>query len=336
MNAPAASPPRKSPLGTVLRAVAALALLAVVFTRVPLADLRDRFAHIRLTDAALMIGVAVVQWTVGVTRWWRLFPRLAERPSFRAIYGDLLVGALFNTFLPTNVGGDVIRAYRASRRLTNGYHAWSSALFERLVGLLTLAIAGAMAAVFLIGDALPARARIVVVVMTFVIAAMLLLASTPLRLLVRILEKRLSSAVVSDLRGVVADLEGPLATAPARLETFAWSFLGYSIGLGYVMLAAHALGASGHGYAVLVGIPIISVLSLAPVSLGGHGLREGLFVVVLGMLAVPRDVALGLALLALAYNVFFALLGGVVALVEPTPPAKPPTEPPTPEAAPAR
>ncbi|MDB4945568.1 MAG: hypothetical protein JWP97_5102 [Labilithrix sp.] len=318
-----AGPARKSGWGVALRAVAALALLVVVFTRVPLRDLGARFASMHATDVLLMIGVALVQWTIATTRWWRLLARLRDPAPLRAIYGDLLVGALFNTFLPTNVGGDVVRALRASRRIEHGYHAWSSSLFERLVGMLTLAIAGSTAAVFVIGDVLPPRVRIVAVVIAIAIALGLLFVAAPLRLLVRVLEKRLSAAVVSDLRGVVSDLEGPLATAGARIETFAWSLAGFLVGLVLMSIAARSMNAPGHGLAILVGIPIISVLSLAPVSLGGHGLREGLFVVILGMLGVPKDVALGLALVALAYNVLFALLGGIVALVDPTPASAP-------------
>jgi uncharacterized membrane protein YbhN (UPF0104 family) len=322
--APGTPPPKRgSRWGTALRALAGVGILAVVFTRVPLAALRDRFAQMRLTDVALLVMFAVLQLSTGAMRWWRLLARLGERPAFGAVCRDLLVGALFNTFLPTSFGGDVIRGIRMGRRLSAAHHAWSSSLFERLVGLLTLAIAGAVGVLFAVGDALPPRLRIVVVVMALGLAVAFFFVATPLRLLVRVLEKRLPASFIDDVRGVVTDLEGPLARPAARLETFAWSTAGFVFNIVYVVIGARALGAPQHAVAVLVGLPIVSVLSLAPVSLGGHGLREGLFVVVLGVLGVPKDVALGLALLALAYNVFFALLGAPTALLDPTPPVQP-------------
>lgn len=305
-----------------LRAAAGAAILVVVFTRVPLGDLTGRLAHIRLVDLAMLVLLAVLQMSTGAGRWYRLLGRLGEQPSISAVWRDLLVGALFNTFLPTSFGGDVVRAVRMSRRLRAGYHAWSSSVFERLVGMLTLAIAGAVGVLFVIGDVLPSRQRGIVVGMAVAFALALFFVSAPLRLLVRVLERRLPTMFIANVRGVVADLEGPLASAPTRLETFTWSAMGFGLNIAYAVTAARALGAPGHETAIFVGLPIVSVLSLAPVSLGGHGLREGLFVVVLGLLGVPKDVALGLALLALAYNVFFALLGGIVAFVEPTPPIK--------------
>jgi len=326
-------PPRRgflsSPAGKIVRALAGAAVLVLVVRKVPLHDLGERIAHVRAIDAVVLVVLALLQFSTGAVRWWRLFRRLDERPSFGAVYRDLLVGALFNTFLPTNVGGDVIRALRASRRIQEGHRAWSSSLFERLVGMLTLAMVGAVAAVFAVGEALPVRARIVVVAVTLVLGLGFFFIATPLRILVGFLEKRLPSAFIADVRGVIADLEGPLATTPARIETFAWSVVGFFLGIALTSFGATALGAPGQTLAILVGIPIISVLALAPISIGGHGLREGLFVVVLGALGIPRDVALGLALLALTTYIVFALAGGIVLLFEPTTAGAPPRREPS-------
>lgn len=313
--------PKRSPrVGTLLRAVFGVLIVVIVLTRVPLRDLGERVAHVTLADAVLLVGLAVLHMLISTLRWWRLLLRLDERPAFAALFRDILVGALFNTFLPTSFGGDVIRAIRTSRRLNEGHRAWSSSVFERLIGMLTLALIGAIGVLVEVGDSLPSSYRNIIVGMAILFAISMFFISAPLRALVHVLEKRLPAAFIANVRGVVADLEGPLATSPARIETFAWSVLAFAVNIAYVVAGAWALGASQYTVAVIVGLPIISVLSLAPVSLGGHGLREGLFVVVLGLLGVPKDVALGLALIALAYNIFFALLGGLVALVEPTPP----------------
>jgi uncharacterized membrane protein YbhN (UPF0104 family) len=311
--------PAKRLLGTLVRAAAGIAILVLVLTRVPLADLKARLAHFRAVDAALLVVLAVLQMSTGAMRWWRLLSRLGDRVKIAAVWRDLLVGALFNTFLPTSFGGDVIRGIRMSKRLEVGHRAWSTSVFERLVGLLTLAVIGALGVLFAVGDALPPRPRIIVVVVAALLALSFFFVSAPLRVLVRVLEKRLPASFIDDVRGVIADLEGPLASVGVRVETFAWSFAGFALNIVYVAIGARALGAPEHLLAVIVGLPIVGVLSLAPISLGGHGLREGLFVLVLGFLGVPRDVALGLALLALGYNVMFALAGGVVMLVEPTP-----------------
>lgn len=313
----------KGRAGVVVRAIAGLAVLVLVLTRVSLRDLGERLGNIQPRDALFLAALGVVQVELGVIRWWRLFARVREHVRLLAITRDVLVGMLFNTFLPTSFGGDVIRAIRAGRRVKEGYHAWSTSLFERLVGMLSQAIIGALGALLALGHALTTAQKTVIVLAMLVLALAMFFASTPLRLLVRVLEKRLPQRFIANVQGVVDDLEGPLATPGARVETLGWSILQFCFNLGFAIFGARALGAPGHAVALVVGVPVIGVLAMAPVSLGGHGLREGLFVVVLGMLGVPKDVALGIAVLALAYNVFFAVAGGVVALVEPTPPVRP-------------
>lgn len=313
----------KGRAGVVVRAIAGLAVLVLVLTRVSLRDLGERLGNIQPRDALFLAAIGIVQVELGVIRWWRLFARVREHVRLLAITRDVLVGMLFNTFLPTSFGGDVIRAIRAGRRVKESYHAWSTSLFERLVGMLSQAIIGALGALLALGHALTTAQKTVIVLAMLVLALAMFFASTPLRLLVRVLEKRLPQRFIVNVQGVVDDLEGPLATPGARVETLGWSILQFCFNLGFAIFGARALGAPGHAVALVVGVPVIGVLAMAPVSLGGHGLREGLFVVVLGMLGVPKDVALGIAVLALAYNVFFAVAGGVVALVEPTPPVRP-------------
>ena len=61
-------------------------------------------------------------------------------------------------------------------------------------------------------------------------------------------------------------------------------------------------------------MPLVFVLSMVPLTLGGHGLREGLFVAILGGLGVPAGVALGLAAGFLAASVLVAALAAAEAL----------------------
>jgi hypothetical protein len=140
-------------------------------------------------------------------------------------------------------------------------------------------------------------------------------ASAPFRVLEKLLEKRLPDAAVRDLRGIVADLAGPLAGTGPRVEALAWSFAYQALGIAFVVAGARALGAPGHETAIVVGVPLVHVLSMIPVTLGGHGLREGLFVGVLGELGVASDVALGLAAQWLASSVLFAIAGAIVNVV---------------------
>lgn len=297
------------------KALATVAVLALVLRKVPLRDLALRMRALSVGDLGALVALTVLQVTVGVLRWQRLLRRLGERVAFFPLYGDVLVGLMYNMFLPTTVGGDVVRALRCRKRVEHGHAAWSSSLFERIAGLLAMALSGAVAAgVGLGSDArIPSVIRLLAGGLALALLVAFFFAAAPFRILVGRLERSLPS-VADDVRGIAADLSGPLATRGARVEALAWSLLYQALGIAFVIVGARALGAPGHALAIVVGVPIVHVLSMVPVTIGGLGLREGLFVAILGPLGVAPDVALGLAAQWLASSVGFAVVGAGVAL----------------------
>jgi hypothetical protein len=301
---------------TLAKGVAAIAVLAAVLSRVSLRDLGQRMLHLQALDVALLVVITLAQVGVGVVRWWRLLRRLGEHVAWSALFADTVVGLMYSMFLPTTVGGDVVRAWRAARRCEKPHHAWSSSIFERIAGLLALASGGAFAAIFAVGTLVhvPPVLRWLALGVAAALLVTFLAASAPLRLLERLLASRLPVAVARDVRGVADDLAGPLASAGARLEALAWSVAYQVLGILFVIEGARALGDPGHAWAIVLGIPLIHVLSMIPITLGGFGLREGLFVGVLGELGIASDVALGLAAQWLASSVAFAILGAVVSV----------------------
>jgi uncharacterized membrane protein YbhN (UPF0104 family) len=313
----------KSRVTTVLKAVVTVAILALVLRKVPLHDLGARLGRLRASDVAVLLVLTALQVTVGVWRWRRLLVRLGERVPFFSLYGDALVGLTYNMFLPTTVGGDVMRALRARKRVERTHRAWSTSLYERIAGLLAMAASGALAALVGVGAQVPGTIRVVAGVLTVALLVVFFAAAAPFRLLLRILERRLPSAlgVADDVRGIVDDLEGPLSRSAARVETLAWSLLYQALGVAFVIAGARGLGAPGHELAIVVGVPLVHVLSMLPITIGGLGLREGLFVAILGRLGVESDVALGLAAQWLASSLMFAIAGAIVAIADPSPKA---------------
>ena len=211
-----------------LKAIATLVILALVLRKVPFSDLSARLAHLGAFDLTLLTALTVVQVTVGVVRWHRLLVRLGERVSFLGLYGDVLVGLTYNMFLPTTVGGDVVRAMRCRARVTQGHRAWSTSLFERIAGLLAMAASGAIAATLGASMLIPTSIRVVATALTLALVAVFFGAAAPFRLVVRFFEGRARRALPegelapqTEMRGIVADLEGPLATTAARLEASA-------------------------------------------------------------------------------------------------------------------
>ena len=64
--------------------------------------------------------------------------------------------------------------------------------------------------------------------------------------------------------------------------------------------------------ALLVIVPIIFCISALPITPNGLGVRENLFVLMLGVIAVPGTAALSFSLLASAEGLLWSMIGGLV------------------------
>jgi uncharacterized membrane protein YbhN (UPF0104 family) len=228
---------------------------------------------------------------------------------------DTLVSSTYNMLLPTNVGGDVIRAMRCAKRIDRGHHAWSSVLFERLVGLVALALI-AVPGLYMA----PVHSHLLSWTITGVVVismVVLIVAPKPFRWASKLLTSRAPvMAAVGD--AMATDLSGPLARLDARVEMLLWSALYQIVGLGVLVVVVIDWGQAGSSWAILGAVPLALILTLLPVSIAGLGVRESLFVVLLGQYGIEAPRALALALVWLGCALLVAVSGALVMLAEST------------------
>jgi uncharacterized membrane protein YbhN (UPF0104 family) len=239
---------------------------------------------------------------------------LGVKVSLSSLFADTLVGTTYNLILPTSVGGDVARAVRCGRRIEVADRAWASVAFERVMGLLSLVL---VSCVGLLGTFSKDQLQILIAagVMAVCLAAGLAFAPTPLRLAARV--GRLGTKRLGDsLERLAQAFAGPLARPAARLETFAWSLAYQLVALTILLVAGLGWAEADLARAVYFGVPIALVASMIPITVGGLGLRESLFVVVLEPFGVSAERALALSFVWLASNVLVGLMGLVPLLAD--------------------
>ena len=258
-----------------------------------------------LSPAALFVVTSLTGATVVLNgaRWRRVLRHLGERVGLGALVADVLVGTTYNMLLPGSVGGDVIRAVRCGKRLGSTEHAYAAVLFERVLGLLSLAILAAIGVSSRGGMGRGAMA------LSALIAFALALVGLP-ALLHRV------GAVLPGARATANVLQGPLARWPVRVEILLWSLASQLVSLGMLVVVAPRGPSHQVLTAVYFGVPLVLVLAIAPVSLGGLGLRESLFVAVLGSFGLSPQLAFTMSMVWLASSLATALGGALVMLAE--------------------
>jgi uncharacterized protein (TIRG00374 family) len=299
----------------VVKVGVSLALLAYLLSTTDLAALAERM---RSGDVLLLGGaLAIYTLTIALATWrWRLLlGALGYRASMGHLSASYLVATFFNNFLPSNVGGDVIRV-RDSSRLTGSTTASLAVVaIDRLLGLgalyllaLIAYLAGGPSVRGLVG-ALPALIVLGVVfgTMGYVFltpgVARHLMAVSRLNALPWIRERfEVAQSAVHVYRERVA----PLLTA------FAASVAIQSLVVCYYYAVARSLRIPLPLGACFLVVPLCTLVQTVPVSFNGWGIRESIFILYFRQLGLTRDSALAFSLVGAGLIVMLSLSGAVV------------------------
>ncbi len=302
--------------GVLLAKVAvSLVLLAYLFSTTDLAALARR---IRGGDTALLAAaVALYGLMLGLATWrWLLLLRALGYPcSIRGLSASYLVATFFNNFLPSNIGGDVIRVRDSSRLTGSTTTSLAVVAIDRILGFGAL-FALAAAAYLAGGPAVRhlAGARLVLLGLGLFFAVLAYVFFRPGT------AGRLMS--VSGLAGIpwlrerFELVQGAVHVYRARLAPV-WAAFGASIALQaavvwYYFAVAHALRIPLPLSACFLMVPLCTLVQAVPVSFNGWGIRESLFTVYFGQVGLPRDSALAFSLVGAGLIVLLSLSGAVV------------------------
>ena len=269
---------------------------------------------------ALVIGFANI--CLSVYRWKVSLSVQEIQAPFGSLLSSTLVSGFLGFLLPS-FGEDAVRGYDLYKFTTKrGVNIAASILFERICGLLGHVLIGGTALAFY-HDQIANR--------TIVHAALVMYALIIVALLI-VFNATLSRWFVGTLRRFpmlekIADKVKSLTEAVHlyRSDKSAWvrvlglSFLFQFSGFLYFYVIAQALSIDVGFATFALLVPIVIILSLMPISVGGLGVKEGLFVLLFTQLGVSKANAFLISAVGSALHLLFVLLGGLVFLLRKSP-----------------
>jgi uncharacterized membrane protein YbhN (UPF0104 family) len=274
-------------------------ILLFVLRQVDPAALGESFAAM---NWALLAAGLLQMLIIPLLRWKLVVVALRAEGRTWPLSRLFWISMLFGQVLPSTVGGDVVRVFMMWRSGTSLRIAFNSVALERASMLLTLVAFVALQLPFL-------ASRVVVAQLVWIAPVLLLVGIIGLIVLMsadRFLKYLPDLRVVRAVAGLSADARR------VYLSGSSWRLLAVCvITLLNLCLAAWWMGLSlGLPLSLadyLVFIPVVTVITLVPVSVGGWGVREGALVALLGLVGVPSH-------MALAFSVLFGFAGIVVSL----------------------
>jgi uncharacterized membrane protein YbhN (UPF0104 family) len=289
-------------------------LLVVLFSKV---DMVQLWQTARLASVPwLVVAIAVFgASTIGaVWRWNLLLKTQHLQIRFSSLLGTLLVATYFNNFLPSNIGGDVIRIRDTGRHANSKTLAATVVLMDRILGLVALVFVAALGATA-VGRLHHVAAPIWPVWLWagFVAGAA---ATTPAVFAPAAFGKLLRPLTVFHpewVGGRITTLTAALARFGAAPAALGKAFLGaifvqVALVLFYFAVA-YALHLDIAFWDLAVVIPMSFVVQLLPVSVGGFGVREAFFSYYFHRIGQPIEDAVLLSLVAQALLMVFSLSG---------------------------
>ena len=297
--------------GWVVRWTGTLLGVLYVCTLIDVASLRTALATVSFAVVVAAAALTATGQVIGAVRWRSMLTAYGAqtRPTLATAVRLYFVAVFYNSFLPGAIAGDVVRA--VVTRTTFEDHGTTGALavvfVERILGLFAV-FALVLAGVALSSDALSIQGSLR---MWSIVGCAASLAGT----LALPLGRRLARFLPGPLARIARRLPSVV-----RLRAFATAVVlslctqATTVIAGWLILRAMHPGAT-FADALLI-VPTAVATAILPITVGGIGAREAVFVVLSGrLLGMASEDAVAASLLLWLAMLIVGAVGGVLLLI---------------------
>jgi uncharacterized membrane protein YbhN (UPF0104 family) len=304
-------------LKILVRIAVSVAALAFVLRSIDLELLWMRVRAMNPAWLLLAIAAYLFMLTVSVWRWHRLLHAQHIEVPRKRLLESTWVSLFFNNFLPSNIGGDVIRIADTAPAAGSKTLATTVILVDRVLGLVALVMVAS-------GGAFLASVRGIHVPgerWLWVISAAGLAAAVPVIALPTLIGhlltpiRALKRPWVTERAQRLEDAVTKFRAAPGALAGAFVGALAVQLALVvFYLLSARGLAIPLPVFLGAVLIPVSLAVQMVPVSIGGFGVREAVFAFFFGRFGLPTDAGVALSLVSTGLTMIISMVGGVIFL----------------------
>jgi glycosyltransferase 2 family protein len=295
------------------RVAISIALLALVLSRVDLPVVGSALADANLLIVGFLLCSVYGERIYAALRWHQVLKWSRAQVPLPVVIRLSFIAAFAGLFLPGAVGAEAIRVVGLARYSADLAMAFSSVLVERMIAVLTLAPLVLIGLAFAPAE-MPPGIRITAWAALAAVfgLAFTLLHSFPRRIIELLLPRRISAVVLPRLESLYLALNA----YTVRPGMFAFALL---LGLGFQVLRVVVVWLSALAVGIDVPLayhfmfaPIIALVSMAPISFAGIGVREAAYVYLFSLVAVPAERALAASVLVQFTGLLSCLPGAIL------------------------
>lgn len=285
----------KTAIKIFLKAVISLTFIYFVFGKLHLENFVNEFKNVKgwyfFAAALLYVSTQLIS-----TRRWSYFVKTKKK--YKELFELYMIGTFFNLFLPGTIGGDAVKAYYLYKGTQKKGDSLVSVFMERymgLCGLMVIATAGFIWGFNYVRDTFVIK--LFGIMLAGFASASIIVVYFPYEMF------------YEKLKGVRISIGNYLRDKRVVTATFLLSVTVQAIGICVVYLLGLSLEMETDFKVYVIFIPIISVISMIPVSFSGVGVREYSFLYLYGMVGVPKEKSVTLAILWFAVMILTGIIG---------------------------
>ena len=310
-RAPSAPTPRKLWRHPAVRIGGSIVILALLLLFLPFGEMKDAFRRVPASVWVVALLVYLSLHLIGVAKWRLLINVAGADLSFLEATRAYDWGLFGNTFLPSIVGGDVVKAGVAMRAARSKSGLVLGSLIDRLLDIVGLAAVAGIGA-FLSPRALDPESRRIFVALVVLLA--LVAVACVVGLLVIPVQR-----FPFRIRRILVQVRQALRAMAGKSWALAVAFL-----LG--MLLQSLLVVLNYRLGIVIGIeiplyvwmfvwPLAKVSGLLPITQGGVGVREAAQAALFAPFGVAAVKAVATGLVFEVVLIVGGLLGGGIAFL---------------------
>lgn len=302
----------KNILSTAVKVGVSLAILYFLFRNIDLNSFWNTFISVNPLSVVLVALLFLSTQTISTYRWSVILKKDLDIP-YRKLLSIYFIGMYFNNFLPTMVGGDLVKGYYLYKHTKKGDVSLASIFMDRYSGFFALITITAVALIpgypLIKGTGLPGF--FVLLIGGFYGASLVIwigpLHSWVMKILARIHFYGINQKIETFYRVLMG--------YKSHRDILWKIFLCSVVVQGGVIVGYWFLG-RGLGMDVSLGyfflfIPLTTAVGMLPISLSGLGIREGAFVFLFTRVGATQEQALTLSLMWFAIMALVSVIGGV-------------------------
>jgi glycosyltransferase 2 family protein len=303
---------------TAVKLTVSVVLLVLLFSRIDVAKLWASARQASLVWMAIALGFYAVSILVMVWRWSLLLDAQDVSMPFPALFGSMSVALFFNNFLPSNIGGDVVRISDTAKVARSKTLAALVILADRTMGMMGLVLVAAMGVSLVaspVGRApLPVWPSWLWAGFTsgMLVAGLVLWSPGGVGWMLRPLTVLHPEWVGGRIGSLTATLQRFRSHMGAIVICFAGAVIVQVMTVAFGWAVARALGIPIGPFDLAVVVPLAGVVQMIPVSVNGFGIREATYSLYFTRIGLPIESAILLSLTSTALVMLYSLTGAAV------------------------